>query len=95
MGRLMIILMLLSTNIFAMGNNNSGSNWVNDWWANNFSSVQAQQRQEVQEQSRCDKKLGKYKAKLEKRPNNKYYKWRYDTWKQQCDEEKLNSLTSQ
>lgn len=88
MGRVILLCLLLITSVYAEENT-----WIDDWWTNDYSEIQAKQIQQTKKQSSCALKLKKYKDKVDRYPNNKYYIWRYNSWKKQCTDEKLKKLT--
>ena len=82
MGKIIVVILLTFTNACHADN----AEWVNEWWGNDFSTIQAKQKELIINNSNdsCSKSLSTQRTNMRRFPNDEYYKWQYDAINKQC-----------
>lgn len=92
---ILALALLFSVSVSAMD-----GGWFKEWYQDGRQQeqrmIQRQEQVQVIEQTRCEKKQGKYQDKLDaallEDPDSthyltRYYKWKLDYWVEKCEEE--------
>jgi len=57
--------------------------WVGDWWEN-VVEVQTEATLNKEDADRCEQKLGRYRRKVDEKPDSEYYKMKLEKWTKRC-----------